>query len=73
MLNISLVTLKGNIRISLIKLYINRTAIGLNPSYYYWSSSEYDASSAWLQGFGLNSQTNAGKGLANGVRGVRTF
>jgi len=62
------------------KLYLNRVAIGgfgLNWMDYYWSSSEYGASSAWYQSFlGSGSQGNASKGaqgIPGRVRAVRAF
>ena len=41
---------------------------------YYWSSSEYDAYYAWIQGFGSGFQSNYGsKTTAYYVRPVRAF
>ena len=55
------------------KLYDNRVAIGGFADYYYWSSSESDASEAWNQYF---SDGNAGfdrKSTRRHVRPVRAF
>jgi hypothetical protein len=41
---------------------------------YYWSSSEYDATNAWLQNFGGGSEDVIIKSHAlDGVRPVRAF
>jgi hypothetical protein len=42
-------------------------------SAYYWSSTEYSSSSAWIQDFGLGSQGYGSKYFANCVRAVRAF
>jgi len=62
------------------KLYLNRVAIGgfsseLSPSTsaYYWSSSEFFASSGWYQQFDNGSQNTNLKSLTYSVRAVRTF
>jgi len=49
------------------------TPVGSFAEYYYWSSSEGNASLAWTQYFGNGSQTNFGKGSAFYVRAVRAF
>jgi len=38
---------------------------------FYWSSTEYSASDAWLQGFGNGAQYYGGKGYSTRVRAVR--
>ena len=55
------------------QMYVNRTEIGGFVTAGYWSSSEYDATIAWLQDlyFGLQYVTN--KAAANYVRPVRAF
>ncbi|MDA3938237.1 MAG: DUF1566 domain-containing protein [Spirochaetia bacterium] len=55
------------------KLYINEVEIGGFADDYYWSSSEYDSSSAWFQYFYDGYQANYGKGNAYRVRAVRAF
>lgn len=56
------------------KLYINRGAIGGFAVYFYWSSSEYDASSAWGQVFSDGHQFNYDKSnYGDRVRAVRAF
>jgi hypothetical protein len=56
------------------KLYLNKGAIGGITGDYYWSSSEYDANSAFYQQFTGGYQTHQSKSLnAIGVRAVRTF
>jgi hypothetical protein len=40
---------------------------------YYWSSSEYNAASAWEQDFDSGPRTNATKGFTDYVRPVRAF
>ena len=56
------------------QMYANRTVIGGFASGYYWSSSEYDAGSAWVQYF-FNGDQNFGltNGYENCVRPVRAF
>jgi len=44
---------------------------GFSP--YYWSSSEFDVYTAWLQSFGIGVQNNVGKDNAFYVRPVRAF
>ncbi len=55
------------------KLYINKTAIGGFSSAYYWSSSEFNTSAAWIQNFNSGGQGNDFKVSANYVRAVRAF
>jgi hypothetical protein len=57
------------------KLYINRTAIGGFVIDYYWSSSECNNVSAWLQYFDTGTQSSASKEPATPffVRAVRSF
>jgi len=57
----------------LIKLYINKVAIGGFAEDYYWSSSEYDASNAWDQLFTDGYQNYNGKYVTLPVRAVRAF
>ena len=54
------------------QLYINKTAIGGFRTSYYWSSSEYGAYHAWLQGF-ANYQGIYSKFYPYYVRAVRAF
>ncbi len=54
-------------------LYINRDAIGHFSKMNYWSSSEFDASNAWDQGFYAGGQLNSSKTFTNYVRAVRAF
>ena len=57
------------------QLYINRVAIGgfTDPEFEYWSSSENDYESAWLQEIGSGIQFALYKTYAYNVRAVRTF
>jgi Protein of unknown function (DUF1566) len=55
------------------KLYLHQAAIGGFGPHYYWSSSEYDALSAWNQAFDLSSQYANPKSSPSYVRAVRTF
>jgi hypothetical protein len=48
-------------------------AIGGFASNWYWSSSEDDANDAWVQFFGNEGQTYAGKPSTFRVRAVRSF
>jgi hypothetical protein len=55
------------------QMYLQRSAIGGFSSSEYWSSSEYEASSAWHQHF-LNGDHNPNnKPYASHVRPVRVF
>ena len=55
------------------KLCINKLAIGAFDDYFYWSSSEKDAHSAWGQLFTDGTQFDHDKHLAFKVRAVRAF
>jgi hypothetical protein len=55
------------------QMYINRTAIGGFLADFYWSSSEFNSSYAWLQAFNDGNQTNTEKTNSAHVRPVRTF
>ena len=54
------------------QLYENSAAIGAFTNIFYWSSTEYDFSSAWGQDVGGN-QANGNKFNTYYVRAVRTF
>jgi uncharacterized protein (TIGR02145 family) len=61
-------------RDELIKVNINMALLGSFPWFYYWSSSEYNATDAWYVQFAMGSgQANLVKSGPNGVRPVRTF
>lgn len=55
------------------KLFINRAAIGGFVSYYYWSSTETDLHTAWIQNFSQGSQFDFRKDYIFRVRAVRLF
>jgi hypothetical protein len=55
------------------KLYINRVAIGGFTTYFYWSSSEVEVSSAWHQYFFNGAQRIDFKASQFSVRAVRAF
>lgn len=55
------------------KLYDNRGLIGGFAEDFYWSSSEYGASSSWFQTFLNGFQSDTAKGLTCRVRAVRAF
>jgi hypothetical protein len=55
------------------KLYINRASIGGFANDYYWSSSEFDYSEAWIQGFSNGLQVHDFKFNEYYVRAVRAF
>ncbi|MFH2143500.1 MAG: DUF1566 domain-containing protein [Bacteroidota bacterium] len=55
------------------QLYLQKTLVGGFSSNGYWSSSEYDATSAWVQFFGYGGQYFNDKNYANYVRCVRSF
>jgi len=57
----------------LSKLYTNRVLIGGFSTSSYWSSSEVDASLAWVQYFFNGLQTSATKSTTYVVRAVRAF
>jgi hypothetical protein len=54
-------------------LYTNRTAIGGFQNSFYWSSSEYTSSNAWLFDFPNGSGDHFNKSASNYVRAVRAF
>jgi hypothetical protein len=54
-------------------LFVNQARIGGFGPYYYWSSSEFDAGTAWTQAFDLSSQYAYAKNGASHVRAVRSF
>jgi hypothetical protein len=56
------------------ELFLNQAAIGGFGPNYYWSSSEFDAGTAWAKAFDLSSPAYAySKNGASYVRAVRTF
>jgi hypothetical protein len=55
------------------KLFLNRDAIGSFAGYYYWSSSETDLNTTWIQHFGQGSQFDFYKNSLFRVRAVRHF
>jgi len=55
------------------KLYTNKVAIGGFAGYYYWSSSEGTASTAWYQNFSNGNQGTNYKTNTYRVRAVRAF
>jgi hypothetical protein len=55
------------------KLYLRQAAIGGFGPHYYWSSSEYDANTAWYQAFDISSQWSVMKSSPSWVRAVRAF
>jgi hypothetical protein len=54
-------------------LYEQRTLIGGFANDDYWSSTEQDVNSAWIQGFGLGDQDRYNKQSTLKVRAVRSF
>ena len=61
-------------RDELVQLYWNRVYIGGFANEYYWSSTEYNNSSAWLQLFGNDVHFNIlDKSTLHNVRAVRAF
>lgn len=55
-------------------LYLQKNAIGgFFAGEYYWSSSEYDGSDAWVQYISNGNQTNSFKFYTYSVRAVRAF
>ncbi len=54
------------------ELYKQKNTVGV-ASNIYWSSSEYSASTAWVQSFGSGSQANGDKNYDRRVRAVRAF
>jgi hypothetical protein len=60
----------------LAQLYQNRVAIGnfaITDGGYYWSSSEYDNTTAWIQSFANGDQYSIYKYYIRNVRAVRAF
>ena len=55
------------------EMYLNKAAIGGFASGSYWSSTEDDSGSAWIQGFSSGFQINYGKYNNYNVRAVRAF
>jgi len=57
------------------QMYLNLHLQGLGgfASGYYWSSTEYDGTNAWLQFFGDGYQGLTNKGSNDYVRAVRAF
>ena len=55
------------------QLYENSAAIGAFTNIFYWSSTEIDNLSSWLQNFYVGDQINANKYGAAYVRAVRAF
>lgn len=53
-------------------MYVQRTNIGANNSYY-WSSTEYVNGNAWVQNFFSGNQTTDGKDFTRFVSAVRAF
>jgi hypothetical protein len=47
--------------------------VGNFANYFYWSSTEYDSSTAWLQVFTNGNQGNENKHYASNLRAVRAF
>ncbi|MDB2555739.1 DUF1566 domain-containing protein, partial [Flavobacteriaceae bacterium] len=70
-------------KVELNKMYLNRAIINITASanggsnfstnYYYWSSTEGDYDSAWIQYFNNGNQYGSNKGYAYYVRAVRAF
>ena len=54
-------------------LYLQKTVVGGFANYYYWSSSECNANSAWLQHFYFSLQDCGNKYVTSYVRAVRAF
>jgi len=54
-------------------IYDNLQGVGGFVANYYWSSSENDAATAWLQFFNSGLQNNGGKNSTTYVRPVRAF
>ena len=54
-------------------LYQQKAVVGGFTNYYYWSSSEYDAYSAWYQSFSTGFQNFFSKSSTCYVRAVRAF
>lgn len=55
------------------QLYLNKDAVGVFASAYYWSSTEYGNFYAWMQNFISGPQNDGGKANTYHVRAVRAF
>jgi len=55
------------------ELFKRRRLVGGFVDYYYRSSSEFNVTNAWIQGFGYGSQYGTGKTPSHRVRPVRAF
>jgi hypothetical protein len=64
---------KGELNQMYTNLHSASTPLGGFSVGYYWTSSEFDRSIAWTQGFGIGDQTNITKGYLDYVRPVRAF
>ena len=53
------------------EMYKKRDVVGGFANYLYWSSTEHDCSSAWLQSFGYGTQYSSSKYSKFSVRAVR--
>ena len=60
-------------REQLNQLYVNRGAVGNMVDTYYWSSSESDASNAWVYNFASGKQLTGSKANGSCVRAVRVY
>ena len=64
---------KDELNLMYTNLHSASTPLGGFSSVYYWSSSEYDGSSAWLQDFSVGHHSSANKYGTFYVRPVRAF
>jgi hypothetical protein len=55
------------------EMYERKDVVGGFADNYYWSSTEFDTSSAWLQYFGFGNQSYYVKGANPNVRAVRAL
>jgi hypothetical protein len=55
------------------QMFLNKTAIGGFSTGSYWSSSEFNSGSAWIQSFTTGAQSSDSKGNGNNVRAIRAF
>ncbi|MCX6269173.1 MAG: hypothetical protein NTW16_17770 [Bacteroidetes bacterium] len=55
------------------QMFLNKTAIGGFSTGSYWSSSEFNSGSAWIQSFTGGAQSSDSKGNGNSVRAIRSF
>jgi len=55
------------------ELNINKVVVGGFSPLNYWSSSEFDGNTAWVQAFSIDITGNRTKTFADGVRAVRAF